>query len=79
MSDTLRVFVNAEMIDLPAGATVADAIRTIDQSILEKIADGAAFVTDGRGIALRPSDPLASGAIIRLGIRASTRSADADP
>ena len=78
MSDTVRVFVNTDVVDLPAGATVADAVRAIDQSILDRIADGVAFVTDGRGIALEPSAPLASGAIIRLGVRAGTRSGDAD-
>jgi hypothetical protein len=79
VSDTVRVFVNTDVVDLPVGATVADAVRAIDQSILDRITDGGAFITDGRGIALEPSAPLVSGAIIRLGVRARKRSTDADP
>jgi hypothetical protein len=78
VTDTVRVFVNAEMMDFPAGSTVADAVRAIDRSILDKTADGAAFITDGRGIDLEPSETMVNGAIIRCGIRARTRSADAD-
>ena len=78
MTDTVRVFVNAEMRDFPAGSTVADAVRAIDESIPEKIIGGAAFVTDGRGIDLEPSQALVNGLIIRCGVRARTRSGDAD-
>jgi hypothetical protein len=78
VTDTVRVFVNAEMMDFPAGSTVADAVRAIEQSIPDKVNDGAAFITDGRGIDLNPSEILVSGLIIRCGVRARTRSADAD-
>jgi hypothetical protein len=78
VTDTIRVFVNAEMMDFPAGSTVTDAVRAIDRSMLEKIADGGAFVTDGRGIDLEPSQTLVNGLIIRCGVRAGMRSADAD-
>jgi hypothetical protein len=78
VTDTVRVFVNAEMMDFPAGSTVADAVRAIDQSIPEKIPRGGAFVTDGRGIDLQPSEALVNGQIIRCGVRARMRSGDAD-
>ena len=78
MSDTVRVFVNTKMVDLPAGATVADAVGAVDPSLLDLIVQGAAFLTDGRGIGLEPTAPLESGAIIRLGVRAKARGADAD-
>ena len=77
MSD-IRVFVNAVAVDLPAGAVVADAVRTTDSSLLDKIAGGTAYVTDGRGIEIDPSTPLESGAILRVVVRARARSADAD-
>ena len=77
MSD-IRVFVNAVAVDLPAGAVVADAVRTADSSLLDKIAGGTAYVTDGRGIEIDPSTPLESGAILRVVVRARARSADAD-
>ncbi len=78
MSDAVRVFVNAGAVDLPAGASVADAVRAADPSLLDKIAGGAAYVTDGRGIEIDPSTPLESGAILRVVVRARSRSADAD-
>ncbi|HMH56892.1 MAG TPA: hypothetical protein VK535_11580 [Gemmatimonadales bacterium] len=78
MSDALRVFVNAGAVDLPAGAVVADAVRAADSSLLDKIAGGTAYVTDGRGIEIDPSTPLESGAILRVVVRARARSADAD-
>jgi len=74
----IRVFVNAVAVDLPAGAVVADAVRTADSSLLDKIAGGTAYVTDGRGIEIDPSTPLESGAILRVVVRARARSADAD-
>jgi hypothetical protein len=78
VSDSIRVFVNATLVDLPAGASVGEAVRALDPSLLDKIAGGAAYVTDGRGIEIDPAAPLASGAILRVVVRASARSADAD-
>lgn len=78
MSAAIRVFVNAGALDLPASSRVADAIRATDPSLLDKIASGAAYVTDGRGIEIDPSVPLVSGAILRIVVRAGGRSADAD-
>ena len=77
MSD-IRVFVNAGVVDLPAGANVTDALRAADSSLLDKIAGGTAYVTDGRGIEIDPSTPLESGAILRVVVRARARSADAN-
>jgi hypothetical protein len=78
VSDAIRVFVNAGAVDLPAGAKVADAIGAADPSLLDKIASGVAYVTDGRGIEIDPTAPLTSGAILRVVVRARARSADAD-
>jgi hypothetical protein len=78
VSDAVRVFVNAAAVDLPAGANVADAVRATDPSLVDKIAGGAAYVTDGRGIEIDPSTPLMSGAILRVVVRARARDADAD-
>jgi hypothetical protein len=74
----IRVFVNAGAVDLPSGAVVADAVRAADSSLLDKIAGGAAYVTDGRGIEIDPSTLLESGAILRVVVRARARDADAD-
>ena len=74
---SIRVFVNAGMVDLPAGAAVGEAVRQFDQQLGEHVADGRAYVTDGRGVEISPSEPLTSGAILRVIIRAR-RGNDAD-
>jgi hypothetical protein len=78
VSNLIRVFVNAGAIDLPAGAAVLDAVRSTDPTLLDKIATGAAYVTDGRGIEIDPGTPLMSGAILRMVVRAHAGSSDAD-
>jgi hypothetical protein len=78
VSNLIRVFVNAGAVDLPVGAAVADAVRTTDPTLLDKIAAGAAYVTDGRGIEIDLETPLMSGAILRVVVRAHAGSSDAD-
>jgi hypothetical protein len=74
---TIRVFVNAGVVDLPAGAAVAEAVRQFDSRLGERVADGRAYVTDGRGVEISPTETLTSGAILRVIIRAR-RGNDAD-
>jgi hypothetical protein len=80
MSDTIRVFVNASAVDLPAGADVAQAVLAFDATLEPSITSGAAYVTDGRGIEIEPDVRLTSGAILRVVVRArrGTRDGDAD-
>jgi hypothetical protein len=70
MSETIRVFVNAGAVDLPAGADVGAAIRLFDPALERQIAAGTAYVTDGRGIEIDPAAPLSGGAILRVVVRA---------
>jgi hypothetical protein len=70
MNDTIRVFVNASAVDLPAGADVAQAVRAFDATLEPSLASGAAYVTDGRGIEIEPAARLAGGAILRVIVRA---------
>lgn len=78
MSDTIRVFVNATALDLPAGADVAQAVLAFDAALEPSIASGAAYVTDGRGIEIEPDARLTSGAILRVVVRARRGSRDGD-
>lgn len=66
----MRVFVNEGALDVPPGSDVSAAIRAFDPNIEGQIASGLACVTDGRGIELAANAPLASGAILRVIIRA---------
>ena len=79
MSETIRVFVNAGMVDLPAGSDVGSALRAFDPELDRQVGSGAAYVTDGRGIELSSDAPLAGGAILRVVIRSRKgTSTDAD-
>jgi hypothetical protein len=77
MISTIRVFVNSNAVDLPPGADVGLAVRTFDPELESRLQSGTAYVTDGRGIEIDPAAPLASGAILRVVVRAR-RGADAD-
>jgi hypothetical protein len=78
VTDAIRVFVNATPVDLPAGASVRAAIRAHDAVLAERAEDGAALVTDARGIALPLESPLGAGAILRVIVRARRGDQDAD-
>jgi hypothetical protein len=77
MSGTILVFVNASVLELPAGADVRAALSAYDPSLLASIGNGSAYVTDGRGIELEPQALLASGAILRV-VKRARRGADAE-
>jgi hypothetical protein len=77
MSDTIRIFINATPVDVPAGCDVAHAVRAFDPELERQVATGSAFVTDGRGLEMDSGAPLAWGAILRVVVRAR-RSPDAD-
>ena len=77
MNGTIRVFVNTSALDLPVGAAASEAVRAFDPELEARVARGAAYVTDGRGIEIDPSETLASGAILRVVVRAR-RGPDAD-
>ena len=69
MSHMIRVFVNAAAVDLVPGSDVAAAVRAFDPELDRQIAAGEAYVTDGRGIEISTSAPLAGGAILRVVVR----------
>lgn len=74
MSGTIRVFVNARAVDLPAGADVVEAVRAFDAELEASVSRGSAYVTDGRGLEIDPASRLTSGAILRVVVRARRRS-----
>lgn len=79
MSATIRVFVNAGAVDLPAGADVAAAVQAFDPALAGRVASGGAYVTDGRGIQVSTGASLSAGAILRVVLSARrSENADAD-
>ncbi|MBA3895169.1 MAG: hypothetical protein H0X69_16040 [Gemmatimonadales bacterium] len=66
----MRVFVNAVPLEIRQGADVRAAVLALDGALERKLATGAAFVTDARGIEVPPGAPLAEGAILRVVVSA---------
>lgn len=63
---TIRVFVNASGVDVPAGATALDAVRAQDTSAAADVEAGTRLITDSRGLPIDSSSPMSAGSILRL-------------
>ncbi len=66
MSTSVRVYINSRALDLPRGATVADAIRAWDPTQVDAVSRGERAVTDSRGLPASLSDVVAQGLILRV-------------
>jgi hypothetical protein len=76
----MRVFVNATPIDVEPGTEVR-GVEAHDPDLAARLAAGAAYVTDARGIELPGTAPLEAGSILRVVVsarRAAAGDADAD-
>jgi hypothetical protein len=62
----MRVYVNAQPLDLPRGATVEDALREWNGEEATAVARGERGVTDSRGLPVSLSDAVAPGSILRV-------------
>ena len=63
---TVRVFVNAVGVMVPAGSTILDAVRRWDESEAAAIAVGEKMVTDSRGLPIDADNRVSAGSIFRL-------------
>ncbi len=72
---------NERPVEVDPGATAADAVRTLDPLLGERVAAGQARITDGRGIEVGAGEPVAAGSIFRVisaGRAGQAASPDAD-
>ena len=72
-----RVFVDAIAVEVEPGSVARDAVAARDPSLLARLDDGTAYLTDGRGIRLDPGAPLAAGAILRV-VKSARRASESD-
>lgn len=73
MSTTVRVYINAQALDLPRGSTVEQALREWNAEEAGAVVRGERAVTDSRGLPASLADALAPGAILRVvGSRTTT-------
>jgi len=63
---TIRVFVNERGVEVPRGASVADAVRAHDAAAADAVAAGERIVTDSRGLPVDAHAATHGGAIYRL-------------
>jgi len=78
-TESVLAFVNERPVRVAPGGAVADAVAALDPALAERVADGAAYLTDGRGIRIEPGTALASGDIIRVVVSARRAEPHADP
>ncbi|HEY4306671.1 MAG TPA: hypothetical protein VGM82_19535 [Gemmatimonadaceae bacterium] len=72
----VRVFVNSSGVDVPAGSTALDAVRTFDEELARDVDQSKRLITDSRGLPIEPTTPMVAGYIMRLVLnRAGTREA----
>jgi hypothetical protein len=74
----MRVFVNAVPLEVGKGADVRAAVRALDADLEQKLAGGAAYVTDARGIEVPPDATLAEGSILRVVVSARRAAEERD-
>jgi hypothetical protein len=79
MSDTVRVYVNAQPIDVAASATALEAIEGWDETAAAAVRNGERMITDSRGIVMANDSPMHNGAILRIVRVRQTADEDNDP
>ena len=62
----IRVFVNANAVDVPAGSTALDAVRTWNADAAQEVGTGSRLITDSRGLPIDAASPMSAGSILRL-------------
>lgn len=65
MSDELRVFVNAEGVDVATGASALDCVRAWRGDEADAVASGKRVITDSRGLPIDATTPARAGSIYR--------------
>ena len=65
MTDQLRVFVNADGVDVASGASALDAVRAWRGDEADAVASGKRVITDSRGLPIDSATPARAGSIYR--------------
>lgn len=63
---SVRVFVNAVGVNVPAGASILDAVRALSASDADALTRGEKLVTDSRGLPISADHTVSAGSIFRL-------------
>jgi hypothetical protein len=63
---TVRVFVNAAAVDVPAGSSALDAVRAWSANAAGEVSANMRVITDSRGLPIDPATSMSAGSILRL-------------
>ena len=74
---TIPIFINDRRVLVAPGTTAGAAAGLADPAVGSGLADGMAYLTDGRGIRMALDLVITAGAIIRV-VKTARRAADAD-
>lgn len=66
MTDSVRVFVDEQPVEVPPGSTVLDAVEAFASDVAESVRGGTAYVTDGVGRTTDVYRQIARGEILRV-------------
>lgn len=66
MTTSVRVYINAQAIDVPRGSTVEDALRAWNADEAVAVARGERAVRDSRGLPASLTDAVGPGSILRV-------------
>jgi hypothetical protein len=73
VSANVRVYVNAQAVEVPRGSTVEEAVRRWNAEEASGVARGERRVMDSRGLPASLADVVAPGSILRVvGSRAAS-------
>ena len=64
--DSLRVFIDARAVDVPAGSSALDAVTAFDIAAAAALRSGEKILTDSRGLPFDVATEVQAGAIFRL-------------
>jgi hypothetical protein len=63
---TVRIYINANGLEVPSGATALEAVEAWDAAAAVAIKGGERMITDSRGLPTDPQSPVHNGAIFRI-------------
>jgi hypothetical protein len=63
---SVRVYVNAQVVEVPRGSTVTDALQLWNADEAEAVVRGERKVTDSRGLPASLTEAVAPGSILRV-------------
>ena len=75
MTETVRVYINARGIEVPASATALQAVEAWNPVQAAAVRSGERMITDSRGLPADPGTTIHNGAIFRI-VRARNAGSD---